>query len=162
MSAPPSTAGDAQHAPPSPATSVHGGLDASSKPALETLIAHLVASKRSLSSIDLVWRANELVTSARAALEESVILGARSGFLKQGIAGQVKVLRWVRDGIEDVAREGHVEFEVASSIRRFGAGANLMNPTIGCVARTRCCGCETSTDARYSAVNYCGTGFPTS
>ncbi|KAI9776257.1 MAG: autophagy protein 17 [Geoglossum umbratile] len=111
MSAPPSTASDAQHAPPSPANSAHGDLDASSKSALEILIAHLVASKRSLSSIDLVWRANELVTSARAALEESVILGARSGFLKQGIAGQVKVLRWVRDGIEDVAREGHVEFE---------------------------------------------------
>ncbi|KAI9767978.1 MAG: autophagy protein 17 [Geoglossum simile] len=104
-------AADGQHAPLSTETPMHGSLDASSRPALETLIDHLVASKRSLSSIDLVWRANELVTSARAALEECVILGARSGFLKQGIAGQAKVLRRVRDGIEDVAREGQVEFE---------------------------------------------------
>jgi autophagy-related protein 17 len=114
MSTPPPTTDGGHHAPRSPENSTHSNLDASSKPALETLIDHLVASKRSLSSIDLVWRANELVTSARAALEESVILGARSSYLKQGIIGQAKVLRRVRDGIEDVAREGQAEFEVAS------------------------------------------------
>jgi autophagy-related protein 17 len=114
MSTPPTITDDGQHASSSPAVSTHSNLNSSSKPALDFLIAHLVASKRSLSSIDLVWRANELVTSARAALEESVVLAARSGFLKQGIIGQAKVLRRVRDGIEDVAREGQVEFEVES------------------------------------------------
>jgi autophagy-related protein 17 len=116
MSTPPTTTDDGQHVSPSPAASTHGNLASSSKPVLDSLIAHLVASKRSLSSIDLVWRANELVTSARAALEESVILGARSGFLKQGISGQAKVLRRVRDGIGDVAREGQVDFEVEPSL----------------------------------------------
>ena len=43
--------------PPPPA------LD-SSMPQLDTLISHLVASKRSLSSINHVWRANEIVTAA--------------------------------------------------------------------------------------------------
>jgi autophagy-related protein 17 len=115
MSTAPTTADDGRHASPSPAVSTHGSLASSSKPVLDSLIAHLVASKRSLSSIDLVWRANELVTSARAALEESVVLGARSGFLKRGIAGQAKVLCRVRDGIENVAREGQVEFDVEAS-----------------------------------------------
>jgi autophagy-related protein 17 len=116
MSTPPTIIDDGQHVSPSPTTSTHGNLASSPKPVLDSLIAHLVASKRSLSSIDLVWRANELVNSARAALEESVILGARSGFLKRGIVGQAKVLRRVRDGIGDVAREGQVEFEVEPSV----------------------------------------------
>ncbi|TVY58776.1 Autophagy-related protein 17 [Lachnellula cervina] len=68
---------------------------------LQTLVSHLLASKRSLSSINTVWRANEIVTSARAALEESVVLSARTGFLRNGIFGQVKILKRVRNGVEN-------------------------------------------------------------
>ncbi|KAI9837730.1 MAG: hypothetical protein M1819_006664 [Sarea resinae] len=81
------------------------------KASLDTLVAHLLASKRSLSSINHVWRANEMVTSARSALEESVILGARLGFMKRGIAKQVSVLDYVRSGLESVARDGQAEFQ---------------------------------------------------
>jgi autophagy-related protein 17 len=81
---------------------------------LEALVSHLLASKRSLSSISTVWRANEIVTSAREALEESVVLSARTGFLRDGIIEQVKILRKVRGGIENVYNEGQREFEVGN------------------------------------------------
>ncbi|KAH0562721.1 hypothetical protein GP486_002614 [Trichoglossum hirsutum] len=133
MSTPPISTDDGQHVS-SPAISTHSNLDSSSKPALDILIAHLVASKRSLSSIDLVWRANELVTSARAALEESVVLTARSGFLKQGIIGQAKILRRVRDVIEDVAREGQVEFEAV--LRELDAADARLQRTLDALRST--------------------------
>jgi autophagy-related protein 17 len=79
---------------------------------LQTLVTHLLASKRSLSSIDTVWRANELVTTARAALEESVIVSARTEFLRNGISEQMKFLRRVRGGIENVYKDGQREFKV--------------------------------------------------
>jgi autophagy-related protein 17 len=79
---------------------------------LQTLVTHLLASKRSLSSIDTVWRANEIVTAARVALEESVILSARTEFLRNGISGQVKILKRVRGGIEDVYKDGQRDFKV--------------------------------------------------
>jgi len=81
---------------------------------LETLVFYLLASKRSLSSISTVWRANEIVTSARAALEQSVVLSARTGFLRSGISEQVKILRKVRGGIENVYKEGQRDFKVCS------------------------------------------------
>ena len=79
---------------------------------LEALVSHLLASKRSLSSISTVWRANEIVTSARSALEESVILSSKTIYLRDGISEQAKVLRMVRGGIEKVYKEGQKEFEV--------------------------------------------------
>lgn len=79
---------------------------------LETLVSYLLASKRSLSSINTLWRANEIVTSARAALEESVKLSARTGFLRNGISEQVRILRKVRSGIEGVYKEGQRDFKV--------------------------------------------------
>jgi autophagy-related protein 17 len=81
-------------------------------PSLETLVSHLLSSKRSLSSISTVWRANEIVTSARAALEESVVLHARSEFLRSGITEQVKVLKKVRNGVEGVYQDGQRDFKV--------------------------------------------------
>ncbi|KAI9815461.1 MAG: autophagy protein 17 [Pycnora praestabilis] len=77
----------------------------------ETLIAHLLASKHSLSSINHVWRANQIVTSAREALEQSVVLKAKNDFLERGIQDQVQLLQNVRDGVQQVSREGHAEFQ---------------------------------------------------
>lgn len=79
---------------------------------LETLVAHLLASKRSLSSISTVWRANEIVTSAKRALEESVILNARTGFVQSGINEQAKILKTVRNSIESVYNDGQTDFQV--------------------------------------------------
>ena len=79
---------------------------------LETLVSYLLASKRSLSSIDHVWRANEIVTSARTALEDSVVLRARTGFIQRGIGEQIQILRAVQGGVNHVARQGQAEFKV--------------------------------------------------
>ena len=80
--------------------------------ALGTLVSHLLASKRSLSSISTVWRANEIVTAARQALEESVILSARTSFLRNGIFEQMTILRRVKGGIENVYQDGQRDFKV--------------------------------------------------
>ncbi|RFU31094.1 hypothetical protein B7463_g5267, partial [Scytalidium lignicola] len=78
---------------------------------LERLVQHLLASKRSLSSISTVWRANEIVTSARSALEKSVKLTARSGYLRASITDQAKTLYKVRGGVEGVYNEGQRDFK---------------------------------------------------
>lgn len=82
------------------------------EPSLDVLVTHLLASKRSLESINKVWRANEIVTAARAALEESVVLQARTTFLRKGVTSQVKVLRKVRNELEYVYQEGDKDFRV--------------------------------------------------
>ncbi|EAW14316.1 autophagy-related protein 17 [Aspergillus clavatus NRRL 1] len=79
-------------------------------PQLDTLISHLVAAKRSLSSINHVWRANEIVTTARAALEESVVVSARTGFLRRGLNNQLRLLYSVRTEVEEISLRGRSEF----------------------------------------------------
>ncbi|KLJ11544.1 autophagy-like protein 17 [Blastomyces silverae] len=85
----------------------------SQPPDLETLVSHLVAAKRSLSSIHHVWRANEIVTTARAILEESVIISSRTSFLRRGLDEQLKLLYGVRTEVERVAHQGRSEFAAA-------------------------------------------------
>lgn len=80
---------------------------------LETLVSHLLASKRSLSSISTVWRANEIVTSAKNALEESAILQAKTRFLQSGINEQMKTLLKVRKTVEFVYNDGQEDFSVS-------------------------------------------------
>ncbi|EAW18972.1 autophagy-related protein 17 [Aspergillus fischeri NRRL 181] len=79
-------------------------------PRLDTLISHLVAAKRSLSSINHVWRANEIVTAARAALEECVVVSARTGFLRRGLNNQLRLLYSVRTEVEEISLRGRSEF----------------------------------------------------
>ncbi|KAI1918137.1 Autophagy- protein 17 [Ophidiomyces ophidiicola] len=94
------------------------------QPNLETLVAHLVAAKRSLSSINHVWRANEIVTSARSALQESVILFARAGFLHRENEVQLRTLYQIKDELEQVAHYGRDEF--SSTLKELdGVGERL-------------------------------------
>ncbi|KAI9926392.1 hypothetical protein ASPWEDRAFT_45534 [Aspergillus wentii DTO 134E9] len=79
-------------------------------PQLDTLISHLVAAKRSLSSISHVWRANEIVTAARSALEQSVVVSARTGFLRRGLNNQLRLLYNVRTEVEEISVRGRSEF----------------------------------------------------
>lgn len=78
---------------------------------LESLVSNLLAAKRSLSSINHVYRANELITSTRKSLETSVITSARTDFLRTGIESQVKILTRARNNTEGVANEGAAEFK---------------------------------------------------
>ncbi|KAI1213763.1 autophagy-related protein 17 [Annulohypoxylon truncatum] len=78
---------------------------------VETLVQYLLDAKRSLSSMGLVWRANELVHSARQAHEESVILAAQSQFLYHGINEQVRLLQRLRRGMNRTYDNGKREFK---------------------------------------------------
>ncbi|GAM39399.1 hypothetical protein TCE0_034f10918 [Talaromyces pinophilus] len=80
------------------------------KSQLDTLISYLVAAKRSLSSIYHVSRADEIVNTARNALEESVVLSAKTGFLRRGQKNQIRLLYNVRGEIENISHRGRAEF----------------------------------------------------
>ncbi len=76
----------------------------------EGLIAHLLAAKRSLSSISHVYRANNLCTSTRLSLEKAAILTARTSFLRSGISSQLDVLEHVQLNTQDTARQDSEDF----------------------------------------------------
>jgi autophagy-related protein 17 len=77
----------------------------------EVLVRHLLAAKQSLSSMALVLRANDLATHARQMHEESVILGAQTGFLRQLMADEVRLLRKLRRGMGHAYDRGAREFQ---------------------------------------------------
>jgi hypothetical protein len=82
------------------------------------------------------------VTSARSALEESVVLSARTGFLRSGISEQVKILRKVRAGIENIYKEGQRDFKVCGSgICQQDHKADWT--LVECNSYIRCCECQT-------------------
>jgi len=95
---------------------------------LETLVSHLLASKRSLSSISSVLRANEIVTSARSAVEESIILESRTAFLRRGISQQARILRKVRNGVDHAFKEGERDFQ--ETLRSLDAADNRLKETM--------------------------------
>ena len=69
--------------PASPASSASSGssrrFDQNRPQTLEDLVNHFVASKRSLNTQTTLWRANEIVNTARELLEENAILAAKNG-----------------------------------------------------------------------------------
>ncbi|KAI0480956.1 kinase activator [Xylariaceae sp. FL0804] len=78
---------------------------------VETLVQYLLDAKRSLSSMRLVLRANELVHLARQAHQESVILSAQSEFLRRGISDQVRLLIRVRKSLGRTYDTGKRDFK---------------------------------------------------
>ena len=100
---------DGSAASPSPVNSEHHEV---ADIPTATLIQHLLAAKKALSSVTTLWRANEIVSAAQDALGESVILTARTGFLRKGISQQVRLLEKVRGGIQIVYDDGQADFEV--------------------------------------------------
>ncbi|KAL4803443.1 autophagy-related protein 17 [Aspergillus unguis] len=112
-----------------------GGHEAQHEtPPLETLISHLIAAKRSLSSINHVWRANEIVTSARSTLEESVVVSARTGFLRSGLNKQLRLLYSVRSEVEDISLRGRSEF--AGALKSLDAADARLRKTLGLLRET--------------------------
>lgn len=103
-------------------------------PPLETLISHLVAAKRSLSSINHVWRANEIVTTARSTLEQSVVVSARTGFLRSGLNNQLRLLYNVRAEVEEVSLRGRSEF--TGALKSLDAADARLKKTLGLLRET--------------------------
>lgn len=94
----------------SPTASLRSELSPPNETPLDTLVANLLAAKRSLSAVTHVYRANELVSSTRKSLETSIITSASTGFLGSGIESQVRILDRVRRNTESVANESAKEF----------------------------------------------------
>ncbi|KAK3179898.1 autophagy protein 17 [Lecanicillium sp. MT-2017a] len=79
---------------------------------VETLVNHLLAAKRSLSSMNHVLRANELATAARNVQEEAHILKAQSGFLRGATLDQAAILVRVRRSLQATYDWGKKDFKV--------------------------------------------------
>jgi autophagy-related protein 17 len=109
MASPTSTASPSP--PQSRPASRYGDDEAADSVPVETLVQHLLDAKRSLSSMTLVLRANELVTAARQAHEESVILEAQSQFLRRGISDQIRLLLRARRSMNKTYDSGKREFK---------------------------------------------------
>ncbi|KAI1384767.1 autophagy-related protein 17 [Hypoxylon trugodes] len=106
-----STASPASSASISQSTSHYGAPISVESVPVENLVQHLLDAKRSLSSVGLVVRANDLVTLARRSHEESVILTAQSRFLRQGINDQVRLLHRLRRSMNRTYDDGKREFK---------------------------------------------------
>ncbi|RDA90372.1 hypothetical protein CP533_5635 [Ophiocordyceps camponoti-saundersi (nom. inval.)] len=77
----------------------------------DVLVSHLLVAKRSLSSMGLVLRANEIATAARAAHEDTVMLAAHMRFLGGSIADQVTLLKRLRRGFQATYEWGKRDFK---------------------------------------------------
>lgn len=78
---------------------------------IDTLVNHLLVAKRSLSSMNLVLRANELATAARKSHEDVVILTAQAGFLRSSILDQAAILVRVRKSLQSTYDWGKKDFK---------------------------------------------------
>lgn len=94
----------------SPTESLRSEPSAPTESSLDTLVSHLLASKRSLSAVTHVYHANELVTSTRKSLETSIITSARTEFIRSGVDSQVRILDRVWKNTDGVAKESAAEF----------------------------------------------------
>ena len=82
------------------------------EPNLGQLVEYLLDSKRSLSSISLIWRAREIVDTGREALEHNATLCARNVFVRSTLDKQIDSLEAIRYGATIVDAEGYDEFQV--------------------------------------------------
>ncbi|KYK56453.1 Autophagy-related protein 17 [Drechmeria coniospora] len=78
---------------------------------LDTLVNHLLVSKRSLSSMNLVLRANELATAARRAHEDTLMLVAQTTFIRAAIVDQISILVRVRRSLNATCEWGQRDFK---------------------------------------------------
>ena len=86
-----------------------------SSPSSDTLVTHLLAAKRSLSCVEQVYRANDLVNTTRQALESHTITTARIIFLQHGCQAQVQILDRVQEQNRSIAQEADKEFQTVIS-----------------------------------------------
>lgn len=124
-----SAASSASSSPPaSPQASFHG------PPSLESLIGHFVAAKRSLTSTNHVWRANELVTSSRALIEELAVLNAKNSFARRGVDEQIDTLHAIRDGVSNAGEGAQGEFRVV--VERLDKAHERLQTTLAWLRKT--------------------------
>ena len=138
--------------PPSPASSTSSAAsrrsfdqdqDQNRPQTLEDLVTHFVASKRSLNTQTVLWRANETVHTARELLEENAVLAAKNTSIRNIVEQQVHGLEAVRRGIDVVEAEVETEFKVQPP-----AASSQQPSTVASLADKRSNSSTTSTRAR--------------
>lgn len=87
-------------------------------------MTHFVASKRSLQTQTILWRANEIVTSARELLEENALVAAKNTSIRNIVDEQIDALEAVRRGIDVVEGDVQAEFKVSPSVHAPDGSAN--------------------------------------
>lgn len=123
---------------------------------LESLIAHLLASKRSLSSIHHVHRATTILSRARADLESTTILAARTTFLQRSLASQSKILRGVQFELEEVVHSSQTEF--SSILKELDNAGKKLEQTVHSLKSTKIEPGFRAADLRTSGVSEEETG----
>ncbi|KEY72498.1 hypothetical protein S7711_05171 [Stachybotrys chartarum IBT 7711] len=78
---------------------------------VDTLVNHLLAAKRSLSSMEHVVRANELAVAAQHSHEDAAVLAAQAGFLRTSILDAAAVLLKVRRRLQATRDWGTRDFD---------------------------------------------------
>ncbi len=78
---------------------------------LEHLVNHFVAAKRSLNTQTVLWRATEIVNTARDLLEENAVVAAKNTSIRNLVEQQVDALEAVRRGVDVVESEVQTEFK---------------------------------------------------
>lgn len=78
---------------------------------IDTLVNHLLLAKRSLSSMTLVLRANEIGTAAQQSHEDVAILAAQAGFLQTSILDQAAILVRLRRSLQATYDWGKKDFK---------------------------------------------------
>lgn len=89
----------------------HASRPSSPSMPVDTLVNHLLAAKRSLSSMTHVLRANEFATSARHLHEDTAVLAAQAGFLRSSILDQAALLVRVRRSLQATYDWGKRDFK---------------------------------------------------
>ena len=102
---------------------------------IETLISYLVAAKRSLSSIHNVHRANTIISEARATVESTAALIARTAYLRKSLLSQLKILRGIQFELESSAHAIKVDFDHA--IKELDSAGGRLAQSVEILQQTR-------------------------
>lgn len=101
---------------------------------LEHLVNHFVASKRSLNTQTVLWRATDIVNTARDLLEENAVLAAKNTAIRNIVDQQVDALEALRRGIDVV--ESEVETEFKQLLHHVDTSFSGLNSTLAVLRET--------------------------
>jgi autophagy-related protein 17 len=96
---------------------------------LDQLVDLFLASKRSLSCTNHVWRAREIVHTARDAVEDNAKVSARNSFVRYAVDVQLESLEAIRLGGSLIQSETRDEHDVGRGFI-YHKHAKLIN--LGC------------------------------
>jgi autophagy-related protein 17 len=117
--------------PPSPASSTSSAASAAS---LDRLVALFVASKRSLNTQTVLWRATQTVSAARGLLEEKAVLAAKNAAIRRIVARQTGALEGVRRGLDVV--EADVQAGFSHLLRQVDTSFASLHSTLAVLRET--------------------------